>query len=169
MRVNVYAEEMPAEPRLEIIEKEIEGQIFTALRIYLELPATVDGQQYQGPFMHRPGDDDSAAVTFWGQARPARDAPGGARAARRALREARGPPMKAHITSTDRIVTIDPAGNAEARVREGVTEGGVRFTAYITTCQVRRDADNSEFERELREHKPPDADTLRAIDMRFIV
>jgi hypothetical protein len=67
MRVNIYAEEMPDEPRLEIIEKEIEGHKFTALRIYLELPATVDGKQYQGPFMHRPGDDDSAAVTFWGK------------------------------------------------------------------------------------------------------
>jgi hypothetical protein len=67
MRVNIYAEEMPDEPRLEIIEKEIEGHKFTALRIYLELPATVDGKQYQGPFMHRPGDDDSSAVTFWGK------------------------------------------------------------------------------------------------------
>lgn len=67
MRVNIYAEEMPDRPRLEIIEKEIEGNKFTALRIYLELPATVDGKQYQGPFMHRPGDDDSAAVTFWGK------------------------------------------------------------------------------------------------------
>lgn len=67
MRVNIYAEEMPDEPRLEIIEKEIDGHKFTALRIYLELPATVDGKQYQGPFMHRPGDDDSSAVTFWGK------------------------------------------------------------------------------------------------------
>lgn len=67
MRVNIYAEEMPDEPRIEIIEKEIDGHRFTALRIYLELPATVDGKQYQGPFMHRPGDDDSAAVTFWGK------------------------------------------------------------------------------------------------------
>ena len=67
MRVNIYAEEMPGDGRIEIIEKEIEGTRFTGLRIYLELPATVDGQQYQGPFIHRPGDDDSAAVTFWGK------------------------------------------------------------------------------------------------------
>lgn len=65
MRVNVYAEEMTE--RVEIIAKEIDGQQFTGLRIYLELPATVNGQQYQGPFMHRPGDDDSSAVTFWGK------------------------------------------------------------------------------------------------------
>ena len=89
MRVNIYAEEMPDEPRLEIIEKEIDGHAFTALRIYLELPAShyvaspgranageiiparLDDdrqpQQLQAPFIHRPGDDDSSAVTFWGK------------------------------------------------------------------------------------------------------
>jgi len=65
MRVNVYAEEMT--DRLEIVTKEIDGNKFTGLRFYLELPATVNGQQYKGPFMHRPGDDDSSAVTFWGK------------------------------------------------------------------------------------------------------
>lgn len=65
MRVNIYAEEMTE--RVEIIAKEIDGQCFTGLRLYTELPATVDGKQYQGPFMHRPGDDDSSAVTFWGK------------------------------------------------------------------------------------------------------
>lgn len=65
MRVNVYAEEMTK--RVEIIAKEIDGHRFTGLRFYLELPATVKGKQYQGPFTHRPGDDDSSAVTFWGK------------------------------------------------------------------------------------------------------
>jgi hypothetical protein len=70
MRVNVYAEEMTT--RIEIIGKEIDGHTFTGLRFYLELPATVRGPdgdmvQVQAPFMHRPGDDDSSAVTFWGK------------------------------------------------------------------------------------------------------
>lgn len=65
MRLNIYAEEMTE--RVEIISKEIEGQTFTGLRLYLELPATVGGKQYQGPFIHGPGDDDSSAVTFWGK------------------------------------------------------------------------------------------------------
>lgn len=65
MRVNIYAEEMT--DRIEIIEKSTEDGDFTGLRFYLELPATVNGQQYQGPFMHRPDDDDSSAVTFWGK------------------------------------------------------------------------------------------------------
>lgn len=82
MRVNVYAEEMT--DRIEIISKEIDGHKFTGLRLYLELPvsyrtmldggvrpvrADEDGSpcQLRGPFIHRPGDDDSSAVTFWGK------------------------------------------------------------------------------------------------------
>ena len=75
MRVNVYAEEMT--DRIEIIGKEIDGHTFTGLRFYLELPATLPertdwsldgmGNNVRGPFIHRPGDDDSAAVTFWGK------------------------------------------------------------------------------------------------------
>ena len=65
MRVNIYAEEMTN--RIEIISKEIDGTKFTGLRFYLELPTTVNGRQYRGPFIHRPGDDDSSAVTFWGK------------------------------------------------------------------------------------------------------
>ena len=65
MRVNVYAEEMTE--RIEIISKEIGGQEFTGLRFYLELPVTLKGEQVAGPFIHQLGDDDSAAVTFWGK------------------------------------------------------------------------------------------------------
>ena len=66
MRVNVYAEEMT--DRVEIIWKEIDSQVFTGLRVYLELPVTLsNGNQIRGPFMHRPNDDDSSAVTFWGK------------------------------------------------------------------------------------------------------
>lgn len=71
MRVNVYAEEMT--DKVEIISKEIDGQIFTAVRFYLELPVTVPlpsgagNALYRGPFIHKPGDDDSSAVTFWGK------------------------------------------------------------------------------------------------------
>lgn len=75
MRVNVYAEEMT--DRVEIIAKTTPDGTFTGVRFYLELPVTVpvtdrEGvhtgfQQHQGPFLHRPGDDDSSAVTFWGK------------------------------------------------------------------------------------------------------
>lgn len=80
MRVNIYAEEMT--DRIEIIGKEIEGRTYTGLRFYLELPVTIPAPSAEGevsmpgdertinvsgPFIHRPGDDDSAAVTFWGK------------------------------------------------------------------------------------------------------
>lgn len=65
MRVNVYAEEITE--RIDIISKTIDGVEFTGLRFYLELPVTEDGVEHRGPFLHRPGDDDSSAVTFWGK------------------------------------------------------------------------------------------------------
>lgn len=79
--------------------------------------------------------------------------------------------MKATIVSTDKIVPItDPNGaRALARVWEGVTENGIPFVAYITRVQVRSNLDGREFERDLQEHKPADAETLRAIDLRFVI
>lgn len=80
--------------------------------------------------------------------------------------------MKAHIESTDRIVPVKAVGfesQTMARVWEGTTEAGVRFTAYIPIVQVRKDDDNSQFERELSEHKPPEDWTRRAIDARMIL
>lgn len=65
MRVNIYAEEIT--DRIEVIEKVTPDGTFTGLRFYLELPVSVTGGQVKGPFMHNPGDDDSAAVTFWGK------------------------------------------------------------------------------------------------------
>lgn len=67
MRVNVYAEEITE--RVERLSKTVDGATFVGLRFYLELPVTKETngglQVHRGPFMHRPGDDDSAAVTFW--------------------------------------------------------------------------------------------------------
>lgn len=79
MRVNIYAEEMT--DRVEIVSKNIDGEIYTGIRFYLYLPTTVprgieDGcmgmqeigpHNVKGPFIHRHGDDDSSAVTFWGK------------------------------------------------------------------------------------------------------
>lgn len=76
MRVNIYAEEMT--DKVELIEKTNKDGTFTGIRFWLELPVTqpvnhphlgvVDVEQVKGPFMHHPGDNDSAAVTFWGKA-----------------------------------------------------------------------------------------------------
>jgi hypothetical protein len=74
------------------------------------------------------------------------------------------------MESTDKLVTVGGiGGNVKARVWEGVTEGGVKFTAYVALCQVAFEADNADFERDLREHKRPDAATERAIDARMVL
>jgi hypothetical protein len=75
LRVNVYAEEMTG--NVELITKTIDGEDFTGVRFWLYLPVTTTEQNaftgekktkfVQGPFIHRPGDDDSSAVTFWGK------------------------------------------------------------------------------------------------------
>jgi hypothetical protein len=75
VRVNVYAEELT--DRVELITKTIDGREYVAVRFYLELPCTIPNRDdfarqastvnVRGPFTHRPGDDDSAAVTFWGK------------------------------------------------------------------------------------------------------
>lgn len=66
MRINVYAEEISND--IEIIEKTTPDGDFTGLRMFMYLPVTLpNGEQAAGKFMHHPGDDDSAAITFWGK------------------------------------------------------------------------------------------------------
>ncbi len=67
MRVNIYAEEMTS--RVELITKTSEqGEEFTGVRFYLELPVTLpSGENVRGPFVHHKDDDDAGAVTFWGK------------------------------------------------------------------------------------------------------
>jgi len=66
MRVNIYAEELSTD--IDIIKKTTPDGTFTGLRLYMYLPVTLgNGVQRRGKFMHHPGDDDSAAVTFWGK------------------------------------------------------------------------------------------------------
>lgn len=79
--------------------------------------------------------------------------------------------MKATIQSTERVVKMaDVEGNqAFTRVFEGITERGVPFVAYVMVVQVKRDADNTEFQRDLSEHKQASPETVRAIDARFIL
>ena len=60
MRVNIYEEELS--DQVEIVPKK---SGFIGVRFYMHLPDTTDGQELRGPFMHRAGDDDSSAVTFW--------------------------------------------------------------------------------------------------------
>lgn len=65
MRINIYKEELTK--RIEVITKVVDGITYTGLRIYLYMPVTTKphNMQVRGPFLHRAGDDDSSAVTFW--------------------------------------------------------------------------------------------------------
>ncbi len=66
MRINVYAEELSR--RVEMVSKTVDGVTYYGLRVYLYMPVTTKPHniQVKGPFIHREGDDDSSAVTFWG-------------------------------------------------------------------------------------------------------
>lgn len=72
MRVNIYSEELTNQ--IQVLRKEAEGTKYVGFRLFLHLPVTVNHEQVKdgvkpanvfGPFLHRPGDDDSSAVTFW--------------------------------------------------------------------------------------------------------
>ena len=59
MRVNVYAEELTDRPAEHVtkdmgMDPLLGGVTFHAVRLYLGFP-----------FIHREGDDDSSAITFW--------------------------------------------------------------------------------------------------------
>lgn len=56
MRVNVYAEELREldGETVEVVRKNVDGIVFYGIRLFLGFP-----------FIHREGDDDSSAVTFW--------------------------------------------------------------------------------------------------------
>jgi hypothetical protein len=56
--------------------------------------------------------------------------------------------MKLIIEATG---TIERVNGHPARVWKGKTESGIEVTCWIPIIQVRKDADNSQFERELQE------------------
>jgi hypothetical protein len=62
MRVNVYAEELTS--RIVAVVKTVEGRTLRGVRFMLAFPGQDGRPQW---FIHRDGDDDSSAVTFWGE------------------------------------------------------------------------------------------------------
>lgn len=60
--------------------------------------------------------------------------------------------MKITVESTTRIVTVN---GFPGRVWEGKTESGIEVIVLITRIAAPAAADLSEFDRELRECKPP--------------
>jgi hypothetical protein len=63
--------------------------------------------------------------------------------------------MKIQIESTTKIVQVN---GGPARIWEGATESGIPVHCYVTRIAVLKDADASEFEKELQEHAAPSLD-----------
>jgi hypothetical protein len=73
--------------------------------------------------------------------------------------------MKIQIESTTKIVQLN---GVPARIWEGNTESGIPVHCFVTRIAVSKNADTSEFEKELREHAPPSMD-VQAIPLYLIL
>jgi hypothetical protein len=73
--------------------------------------------------------------------------------------------MKIEIESTTKTVTLN---GIPARIWEGKTASGIPIHCYVTRIAIAKDADASEFERELQEHKSPSTE-IQAIPLRMIL
>jgi hypothetical protein len=80
--------------------------------------------------------------------------------------------MKLTIESTDRTVFVRASATArdeiECRIWEGHTETGIAVQVLIPRIAVHKTQDCSQFEAELREHKPPSAEML-AFPLRMVL
>jgi hypothetical protein len=56
-----------------------------------------------------------------------------------------------------------------ARLWEGETANGIACHAFITRIAVAKDADATEFERELQEHRPPSPQLQTVYDARLVL
>jgi hypothetical protein len=61
--------------------------------------------------------------------------------------------VKITIESTDQIVDIN--NGLKARVWEGETDSGIKVTCFVTRIAVHKDQDSAQFEKELKECRPP--------------
>lgn len=78
--------------------------------------------------------------------------------------------MRVTLESTDKIVDLKtPTGIVPARLWEGTTESGIACHAFITRIAVHKDADNSQFERELQEHRPLSKELTGVYDARMVL
>lgn len=65
--------------------------------------------------------------------------------------------LKVTAEATTKIVELE-ATHLPARVWEATTESGLKCYLFVTRVMVAEGADTSQFERELKEQKPPCAE-----------
>lgn len=75
--------------------------------------------------------------------------------------------MKVLLESTSKIVDLN--NGVQARLWEGTTDTGIEVHAFITRIAVDKDADTTQFERELQEQKPPRAQLADAYPARMFL
>jgi hypothetical protein len=73
--------------------------------------------------------------------------------------------MKVIIENTTKIVTVN---GVPARIWEGRTHSGIPVHCYITRVAVDKDEDTAQFERELKEMRPPSS-AIEGIPLRLIL
>lgn len=83
--------------------------------------------------------------------------------------------MRICIESTDRLTHISMEAGGQSvdipcRIWQGKTDSGIDVVCMIPRIAVSRDADCSQFDRELQEkHAPANADAVAAIPLRMIL
>ena len=73
--------------------------------------------------------------------------------------------MIVKLESTTKLVTVN---GVPARIWEGTTDSGIPVHAYVTRIAVHKDADASQFERELQECRVPSPE-VAAISTRLVL
>lgn len=77
--------------------------------------------------------------------------------------------MQIILNSTEKIVTLIHNGaEIPARIWEGKTASGIPCHAYITRIAAHETVNQTEFQHEFQEHRPPTAD-IAAIPLRLIL
>lgn len=74
--------------------------------------------------------------------------------------------MKIELTSTTKIVELN---GVPARIWQGFTESGIEVHCFITRIAVAKNADASEFKKELQEHEPPVNPDINCYPLRLII
>jgi hypothetical protein len=81
--------------------------------------------------------------------------------------------LKLTLENTSQIVMLshESAPNVEipARVWEGTTESGIKVQCLITRVSAAADQDLTQFDKELREVRPPSVDAVRCFPLRLIL
>jgi hypothetical protein len=76
--------------------------------------------------------------------------------------------MKITLESTT-LMALTSINSVPARVWEGQTETGIPVYCFVGLIAVQKDLDWNQFERELKESRPPSAEADRAVSLRMIL